>query len=43
MFFDNRNGRLVARCDYWYCTKHSAYCNRECPPREWTCDASELL
>lgn len=37
-YFDNRTGRVFARCDYWYCTKHSRFCQRQCPPREWTCE-----
>jgi hypothetical protein len=38
IYFDNRTGQVFARCDYWHCTKHSRYCQRQCPPREWTCE-----
>ena len=37
LYFDNRTGRLVANCSFWYCTKHSAECVAGCPPREWSC------
>jgi hypothetical protein len=36
-YFDNRSGRKVANCSYWYCTKHNAECDSGCPPREWNC------
>jgi hypothetical protein len=38
LYFDNRSGRKVADCSYWYCTRHSAECRAGCPPPEWTCD-----
>jgi hypothetical protein len=37
LYFDNRSGRKVADCSYWYCTKHNVECDTGCPPREWTC------
>jgi hypothetical protein len=37
-YFDNRTGRKVAECSYWYCVKHNAECDAACPPAEWTCD-----
>ena len=36
-YFDNRSGRVVAHCDFWYCTKHSDFCIRNCPLKEWKC------
>jgi len=38
LYFDNRTGRKVADCSYWYCTRHSAECRAGCPPPEWICD-----
>lgn len=38
LYFDNRSGRKVADCSYWYCTRHNAECRTGCPPPEWTCD-----
>lgn len=37
MYFDNRSGRQVANCSYWYCSKNNAECRAGCPPREWSC------
>ena len=37
-YFDNATGAEYARCDFWYCSKHSRYCNTHCPPKRWTCD-----
>ena len=37
-YFDNTTGSEYARCDFWYCTKHARYCDKQCPPKRWTCD-----
>jgi hypothetical protein len=37
-YFDNSTGGKVGQCDFWYCTKHSRYCDTQCPPKRWTCD-----
>jgi hypothetical protein len=37
VYFDNRTGRKIADCSYWFCVKNNAFCNARCPVREWTC------
>jgi len=41
-YFDNRTGKRIAQCGYWYCTNHNNYCDRSCPPREWFCEGLEI-
>lgn len=42
LYFDNRSGRKIADCSYWFCTRNSALCKARCPLPEWTCLGVEL-
>jgi hypothetical protein len=36
-FYDRRTSELIAECGDWTCTRNPQFCDRQCPPPEWTC------
>jgi hypothetical protein len=37
-YFDQRTGRKVAECGYWFCLKNNKLCDAQCPFPGWTCE-----